>query len=399
MGATLETAPLENPGSHRIRLLHLVNHLGLGGTERQLFLALKHLDRQRFENHVVVFNQSQNVVYDDELASLGIRVWTVPPSCRGVPRRSAFLFRLFRQLHPQVVHSWSFHDNPYSGVIGRLAGCPVRWGSLRGSLLSPGLQRLPWLLRALALHSVSAQISNCHALRDQLEAAGVPARKLLVLPNCVERAEENLPVDLSAAGIAANDLLVGIVGNLRRVKNQLFFLRAMARLLPHRPEAKAVLIGQPIASEPDMPQRLEQEINRLGLGKRVKMLGFRSDVPQLLPRLAVVCLTSHSEGMPNALLEAMAAGRPTVAVRVGGVPEVVRHGTSGLLVEPGDEAGFAAAVGQLLDDEELRRRMGQEGLRLARQEHGCAVIASRLGKLYEQALGKEPREIDSRPIP
>lgn len=397
--AALETVLPVNPARDRIRLLHLVNHLGLGGTERQLFLVLKHLDRRLFENHVVVFNPSQNVVYDDELEALGIRVWAIPPSCQGVPRRSAFLFRLLRQLRPQVTHSWSFHDNPYAGVIGLLARCPVRWGSLRGSLLSPGLQRLPWLLRALALHSVSAQISNCLALRDQLEAAGVPSKKLLVLPNCVEQAEASLPVGLSAAGIEANDVLVGIIGNLRRVKNQLFFLRAMARVLPDRPAVKAVLIGQPIASEPDMPRQLEQEIGRLGLGERVKMLGFRSDVPRLLPRLAIVCLTSHSEGMPNALLEAMAAGRPTVAVRVGGVPEVVRHGTSGLLVEPGDEAAFAGAVSRLLDDAELRNRMGQEGLRLSRQEHGCEVIADRLGKLYEQALGKGPKEMEARPVP
>lgn len=369
----------------RIRVAHLINHLGRGGSERQLVLLLRHLDPRRFVHRVVVFNPSPHRVWDAELAALGVEVEGLPADVRGVARRLLHLGRGLRQWRPHVVHSWTVHDNPYAGVLGRLLGVPVRWGSLRGSLASPGLERLPSLVRFLILRSVDRLLVNSRALAGELTAAGYPPARVDVLPNCVELVASPA-ADLSSLGIEADAPVVGSIGNLRRIKNHELFVRAMAEVLPRHPRARAVIVGQPLASEPGYPAEIEAEIARRGLTGRLILTGFRDDVPRVHARLAVLCLTSHSEGMPNAVLEAMAAARPVAAVRVGGVPELVRHGWNGFLAEPDDADGLAAAVDRLLADPALAAEMGVHGRRLAVAEHDCRRAAARLASLYEEAL-------------
>lgn len=369
----------------RVRVAHLINHLGRGGSERQLVLLLRHLDPRRFAHRVVVFNPSPHRVWDDELAARGVEVVSLPADLRGVARRLLYLGRRLRPWRPHVLHSWTVHDNPYAGVLGRVLGVPVRWGSLRGSLSSPGLESLPAPYRFLVLRSVDRLLVNCRALAGELAAAGHPASRVAVLPNGVELVNAP-PADLSALGIEPGMPVVGTVGNLRRIKNHEMFVRAMAEVLPRHPRARAVIVGQPLASEPGYAAEIERAIADLGLAGRLVLTGFRADVPNVLSRLAVLCLTSHSEGMPNSVLEAMAASRPVAAVRVGGVPELVRDGWNGFLVEPGDAAGLARAVDRHLADPALAAEMGVHGRQLAAAEHDCRRLAGRLASLYEEAL-------------
>ena len=115
----------------RIRVVHLINHLGRGGSERQLVLLLRHMDPQRFAHRVVVFNPSPHRVWHAELTARGVAVESLPAHVRGVARRLFHLGRRLRRWRPHVVHSWTVHDNPYAGVLGRWLGVPVRWGSLQ----------------------------------------------------------------------------------------------------------------------------------------------------------------------------------------------------------------------------------------------------------------------------
>ncbi len=385
------TAQPERIRVARIRVVHLINHLGRGGSERQLVLFLRHLDPARFVHRVVVFNPSSNKVWDDTLARLGVEVVPLPESCRGVWRRLVFLARRLRPFRPHVLQSWTVHDNPYAGLLGRWLGVPVRWGCLRGSLDSPALRAMPALVRHLILHSVDRVVVNSRALVGELAAAGYREARVTVLPNCVETGEAIAPADFSGFGLGGDEPLVGTVGNLRRIKNHEMFVRAMAEALPRHPRARALIVGQPLASEPDYPSELESEIRRGGLEGRVILTGFHSDVPAVMKRLSVVCLTSHSEGSPNSVLEAMVAGRPVVAVRVGGVPELVRDGENGFVVEPGDAGGLASAVSRLLADPGLAAEMGEAGRRRAIDEYGCSQAAARLASAYEEALAGRRR--------
>lgn len=363
------------------RVLHLISHLGYGGTERQLFLLIKHL--RDVQHDVAVFNDSSHTVYDAPLRALAAEIFRVP---RGsFLARTVFLTRLCRQLRPDIVHSWSVHDNAYAAVAGRLARVPRRWGSLRGTSHSPSFRRLPVPLRRLCLRGVDRLVVNSGALRSELVEQGLGDERISVIYNAVE---SNGDAATSSAGVreqlglTVSAPLIGMVANLRRVKNHGVFLRAVARLRPRFPDLHAIVVGQPLASEPDYPESLRAEAKELGIESHVSFLGFRADVKKLLEEIDIVCLTSDSEGMPNALLEAMAAARPVVATRVGGAVELVEPGKAGLLVPPGDANGLAGAVGQLLADPALARQMGQNGRNLVTSRYSCLRMADAFARLY-----------------
>lgn len=376
--------------SDKIEVVHLVGQLGRGGTERQLCLLLCHSDRQRFHHRVVVFNPSHHAPWNEELEAAGVELLEIPTQCRGSARRLVYLLRQLRRRRPHVIHSWTVHDNPYAGVLGFLLRIPVRWGSLRGTWHTEGIRRLPTIYRYLMRRSVQRMVVNCRALANQLVADGYPEDRVFILPNCVPTAESSAQASSRAAddlaSLATEGPLVGIVANLRECKNPLMFVRAMGQVLPQHPTARALLVGQSIPTEPEMPRLIEAEIRRQGLHGRVIITGFRDDVPAILQHLSIFCLTSNSEGMPNAVLEAMIAGLPVVATRVGGVPELVVDGCNGHIVEPGDADALGQAVHGLLADSERASEMGKNGRRRAMSDHDCQQTATRLEELYEEAL-------------
>lgn len=381
----------------RLRIVHLIGQIGLGGSERQLLVLLQHLDPERFEHHLVVFNPSPYGEIHRELQELGIPVVTIPPLCRGVPARARFLYRTLRRLAPDIVHSWTAHDNPYAGVVGRLAGVRARLGSLRTqsprkTARSTSMGIRPRIYRWLVLHGVARLVVNSETAARDLRELGLPARRIHLLRNCVPLVPltPESRVDLSDLGIEPPDRVIGLVGNLREVKNHLFFVDAMARVLPSHPDVRVLLVGQPLPSEPDYPRRIEERIDHHGLKARFVLTGFRPDVPALLRRMDVCCLTSKSEGMPNVVLEAMAAARPVVATRVGGVPELITDGDNGYLIELGDVQGFADAVRRLLEDPATAIEMGRRGRQRAERDHGCAEAARGLAAIYAEALDPAP---------
>ncbi len=388
-----DQAPTE---TSQLRLLYLTGELGHGGSERQLYLLLKHLDPARCRATVVVFNPTPYPVLNEALRAASVDVIELPPEIRGIRKRLAYLRRLCRRLRPHVLHSWSVHDNAYAAVAGRLAGVPLRWGSLRGSLHSEAIRSLPALYRFLCLRGVQRLLVNSEALRDQLLDASLGGSRIAVLPNGVELPPADVqPADLSGLGIDTQAPVVGILGNLRRVKNQQLFVQAMAEVIRHHPDARGVIVGQPLPSEPDLPAELQAEIDGLGLHGKVLLAGFRSDVTSLLARFDVMALTSHSEGQPNAILEAMAAGTPVVATSVGGIPELLGDGDAGLLVPAGDADALAQAIEGLLLDPTRARRLGQAGRLRVQKRHACSHAAAHLERLYRGALRARGITVDT----
>jgi glycosyltransferase involved in cell wall biosynthesis len=375
------------PPATKTRIIYLIGHLGLGGSEHQLFLLLSHLDAERYERHVVVFNPSSNYVFDAELEAMGVRVWNMPPAVRGIPKRMAYLWKLFRQVRPHIVHSWTVHDNPYAGVVGLLAGVPVRMGSLRNSLTLDGTANLPRVFKWLAFHSVKRLVVNAQATVSELQAIHYPMQRVVYLPNCLDTerfSPDGAVDDLSAHGVEAGQTVVGIVANLRRVKNYEMFIAGMARIIERRPEVRAVIFGQPIPAEPDYPELMRGLIAQHAMQGKIIMAGFSDSVPTQMRRMDVVCMTSNNEGMPNAVLEAMAVGKPVVSTRVGGVTDLIVDRVSGMLIDPGDVEGFVEAVECVLDNPEMAKSMGAAALARIQEGYRCDLIAAEFDKLYQQ---------------
>jgi glycosyltransferase involved in cell wall biosynthesis len=378
----------KSPG-RRVKVFYLIGELGFGGSERQLYLLLKNMDMEHYECHVIVFNPSRHFTFHECLVKLGVRLWEISSHCRSISSRIRFLFRIFRKLKPDVVHSWTFHDNPYAGLIGWLARVPVRLGSMRGSIFSADMKTLPFICRLLCVYSVNGIVVNSRETLEELKSSPCPSPPIYVVPNCVNTdlyydVTNHNAINLSSLGIESGHRIVGIVGNLRRVKNHLMFVESMALVLEKYPDVRGLIVGQPV--EPDIPDLIFSKIRKLGLEGSVILAGFRNDVPALIKRFSVLCLTSNSEGLPNAILEAMAAARPVIATRVGGVGSVVKHGVNGLLVEPGDAGGLASAVTRLLSDQVLAERLGNAGRKMVQQEFGCQRMAHKFSHLYLNQL-------------
>ena len=299
----------------------------------------------------------------------------------------------FRALRPDVVHTrnWASFD---AVVAARLAGVRVVIHGEHGREIGDPEGRNPRRNRIRKLLSplVTGFVAVTHDLERWLvERVGIPARKVVTIHNGVDPrrfVEGDRPAARAALDAPHGSLVVGTVGRLDPVKDQVGFLRAFARVAARYPTALAVIVG-------DGPWRaqLEQEIASLGLEGRARLLGNRLDVPRLLPGFDVFSLPSVAEGMSNTVLEAMAAGLPVVATRVGGTPDMVEDGVTGALVAPRDVAGLAAAFDAYLADPFLRASHGKAAQARALTEFSLERMAANYGTLYAARgrAGRGPR--------
>ena len=290
------------------------------------------------------------------------------------------LARLLRRERPDILHA----SSSKAGVLGRLAAflarVPVRIFTVHGWAFAAHSGFASQLYRwADRLVEPLTTVTICVSEREReagLAAGTCASERTVVIPNAVDvaSAPRSRPAERERPLILA-------VGRLKAPKDFPTLIRALSRLRPDSFEA--VIVGE----GPDRP-RLEEEIQALGLSGSVRLAGERQDVPQLLAAADAFVLASASEGHPVSVLEAMAAGLPVVASRVGGVPEQVSDDETGLLVEPGDPNQLAAALSRLTADASLRRRLGAAGR--ARAEHAFDLDPFRRAHvaLYSRELAR-----------
>lgn len=362
-----------------IRVLYVIGGLARGGAEKQLFLLLQHLDRQAFEPTVV--SLSAGGAWAGPIRAQGIRVIELPRRRSFELGRLARLWRLVRQLRPDILQTFLFSDNVYGLLAGRLAGVPVLVASRRIDQYGDSRSILRRLNGAL-VRSAHAVICNAH--RSLEHVPDTQRARHVVIPNGVEldpprrpravvRAELGLPLEAPVVGNAAR-LVAG--------KNHHRFLEVAAAVLARHPGAHFVLAGGgPLYAE------LGERRRQLGLDGRVHLLGERGDVPDLLGALDVFLLTSDREGMSNTTMEAMAAGLPCVVTDAGGTRELVVHGATGFVCASGQAAEMAERVGELLDDPTRRRRLGEQGRARVAAEFSPGALAESTAALYRRLLG------------
>jgi len=222
--------------------------------------------------------------------------------------------------------------------------------------------------------------------RALIHNEGIPARRVGVIYNGINTPENgDSGQDRDALrrelGFARGDFVILLVARLDYLKDHATAVKMMRRVIAERPGARLVLVG-------DGPERgaVQQLVEMNQLGAYVRFLGLRKDVARLLKASDLFLLTSISEGIPLTIIEAMAAGLPVVATRVGGVAEVVAEGQTGLLAPSGDDTVLAAQVLHLADDPDLCRRMGRLGQERARTVFSESQMHARYLELYREML-------------
>lgn len=245
-------------------------------------------------------------------------------------------------------------------------------------------RKLRWLMRRLN-HRFDRVVAPSSTILDNLiREDGVAAARCTCIPNGVDT-ERFVPVEATVReqlreqlGFAHDQLLIGCAARFWRVKRHDDLIRAFALVLIRRPDARLVLIG-------DGPERpaIERLIAELGLGDAVRLLGARTDLENILPALDVFALTSSSEGLSNAIIEAQACGLPVVTTRVGGNPELVDD-ECGVLVPAHDHDAIANALLTVLADPALRSRMGATALARVRKQHSLTAMIDAYARLYAE---------------
>jgi glycosyltransferase involved in cell wall biosynthesis len=357
-----------------VRVCFLIDELTTAGTETQILALIRHLDRSRVRPHLCLLRgegeRSRALEPADcPVLRLGVRRLARPATFLPLLRLARFL----RRERIDVLQVY-FPESTYFGTLaGWLAGVPhlVRTRNNLGYWMTPLHRRLGRLCNRFARLTVA----NSEACRRAVVAdEGLAPGRVVVLENGVDLERFPPPPDPGAADGARR---VGVVANLRPVKGLDVFLRAAALVGECHPDVTFAVAG-----EGELRPDLERLAAGLGLKDRVTLPGAVADVPGFLAGLRVAVLPSHSEGMSNALLEYMAAGKAVVATAVGGNTGLIEDGVHGLLVPADDPVRLAEAVGRLLSDRDLAARLGQAARRRAEQQYSRAVMVRRFEAFY-----------------
>jgi glycosyltransferase involved in cell wall biosynthesis len=368
-----------------VHVVFSIDTMSVGGTEMNALRTAERLDRRRFRLTVVTLRGEGPLA--ERYAALGIPVVRFPIRSLVGPatvRQAMRLARFLRDESVSIVHCHDQYSNFFSVLSARLANVPAVIASKRW-LHSPLRYRVA---NGVGFRMASRVLANSAAVARSLEQDDrlAPARTV-VIPNFVDEAAfvppsaQTLRDWRAMLDLEADAPVIGIIASLLPIKDHATLFEAVARLNSAEPAARLVVVG-------DGPLRgsLETLAHTLGIASRVRFAGHQPNVPSWHFLFDVSALTSTSEGFPNSLVEAMAAGRPIVATRVGGVPDAVRDDENGLLVPAKDPAALAHALSALLSDPGRRERMGAAGARRARAEfHATPVLAS-LASLYDTLL-------------
>jgi glycosyltransferase involved in cell wall biosynthesis len=381
--------------SERIKVVHIVTRLDLGGAQQNTLHTVRHLDPKRFE---AVLLCGSGGALDSELQSWpsdGPRWRFVRNLVREIsPRRDFLAFlelrRLLLDLKPAVVHTHSSK----AGILGRLAawtaGVPVVVHTFHGFGFHDGQSWLKKRLYVLAerlagaLSTALVFVSRANEDYARRHGLGEPGRYVLIRSG-VKLAD--FPALCAAAdkkvslGLKPEARLVLSVGNFKPQKNPEDFLAAARIVAQSQPDAAFVFVG-------DGPLRGKLEAGVGGLKPRFLLPGWRRDVGELLAAADVFVLTSLWEGLPRALVEAMKSGVVPVCYATDGVKDLIRDGENGFLVPQGDVSALAGRVGELLQDAALRKRQGAAAAAAIGPEFDIDGMVRQQEALYLKLLGK-----------
>jgi len=368
----------------------VITRMNVGGPARHVKLLHEKLDSDRFESKLFFGTtdaREGNLEFGDP--SQGVE-YVRALMRRLSPAHDVRAYRTLRarfgQFRPAIVHTHMAKAGTLGRAAARRAGVPIVVHTFHGHVLE-GYFRRPIsrlfmsIERALARRS-DALVAVSVAVRDELLELGIGRpEQWHVIPVGLELEdllERTPPADRARAalGLPPNGPVVGIVGRLVPIKDHDTFLESARRVVKDRPDVTFVIAGD---------GELESRA-RAALGERVRFVGWVEDLPLLYASLDVVVLTSRNEGTPVALVEAGAAARPVVATRVGGVPEVVRDGQTGLLAPAGDADTVAGHVLSLLASPQRARELGARGREWVRDRFTASRLAAEIGALYERLL-------------
>jgi glycosyltransferase involved in cell wall biosynthesis len=359
-----------------MKVLHVEMGRHLYGGARQVAYLLNGLSRFPGE-HVLVCSEGAEIVGAVQNPAIGIR----PLPFRGDAdlRLIGRLRRLIRSEKPDVLHIHSRRGDLLAALAGRLEKIPM--------IHSRRVDNPPrWVDTRVKFPLFEIIVTISEGIRDVLIGAGVPTDRVVCVPSVVDTGRYRPGCDKawfrSEFGLTESETAIGVIAQLIPRKGHAVLFDALPTVLSRHPNTRVLLFGQgPMEAE------LRTSVRAHGLEDAVAFAGYRNDMARVIPCLDLVVHPAWMEGLGVSLLEAAASGVPIVATRAGGIPEIVKDGINGRLIEPGDSATLASALAELLDDSERRREMGQAGRRLVLDRFSAEAMVEGNYRVYRQVAG------------
>ncbi|MBU1486729.1 glycosyltransferase family 4 protein [bacterium] len=390
----------------KIKILLLIARLNIGGPALQVIDLTKLLDKEKFESFLVAGLEGKD---EGNMLRLSGEEEVKPVIVTELGREISLLddlkafiklFFLIRRERPDIVHTHTAKAGTLGRLAAKLAGTPIIIHTFHGHIFhgyfSPLKTKIFLLIERFLSLFTTRIIAISPAQRKEILELGIGNKKKVVcIPlgfdlsgflNCQEKRGE-LREEL---GLSKDHLLIGIIARLVPIKGHAYFFEAAKMILDEVKAARFIVVG-----DGELREELKGLTKRLKIEDKTFFLGFRSDLDRIYADLDLIVLSSLNEGLPTAIIEAMASAKPVVATRVGGVADLIEDGVNGILVPPKSSSKLASACLEVLKDQEQAGKMGQEGRRRSSQFELSRLIKD-IESLYEEEVEGKKSVVSSQ---
>ncbi len=368
------------------KLLHIVDCMGVGGLERQVHQIFLRLHNKY---DMTLWCLYEDGYFADEIRRFGVDVRLLPQRNWYNPLNLLWMAQQMRMMKAQIIHSHGYNTSLLSRIASSIAGMPIHVTHLHSSHWSRDERGKRNILIDKVLSLRTAKIVACsNAVRNYTINEGIAPYRITTIYDSVNlepfKVNTNVVAKRKEFGFKPSDFIVGTVARLVRVKGHEYLLQAIPKVIMKCPNAKLLIVG-------DGPRRsdLEKHAKQLEIDSHVVFTGTRMDVPEILAIIDLFVLPSSiREGLSLAIAEAMAAGKPAIGTRIGGIPEIIRDGVTGFILPPKDPNALAERILYFTRHPEVARKFGEAARRWCKRKHDSRIIASQFDQFYRSLSHK-----------
>ena len=367
-----------------LKIFQVVSDTNIGGAGRYLLNYLKYFDRKKFQVTVVMPEGSLLREFVSEYSDVTV-VQAPYMADKSYDRRCAsFLTRLFKEAKPDILHT---HASLSARIAAKRAGVG-KIISTRHCIEEQGSRLKTVLGSAVNNYLCDVYIAVSDAVKKNLLDSGVKPEKIRVVANGVEPVRA-IPLDeinkiKEELGIKRFEIVFGVFARVEKIKGHRYFIKAASRIIKEGYKARFLVVGD--GSELESIKELAKNA---GVSDNVIFTGYVKDTTSLLNVVDVNVISSHSEAMSLAILEAMSLGKPSIATKVGGNPQVIKNNVNGILVNVADSSSLAEAMIKILEDETLYKNLSENAVDEYRRMYTAVTMVTNLEKIYLEAEGND----------
>lgn len=381
-----------------MKILHLIESLSLGGAEKRLINDLRFMDRDRFENTVVTLLKDNKL--ENEILNLGIRIYKLNLKGLFDFKNILRLIKIIRSNKIDIVHTQLFWADILGRIAGSIACVPVIITTVQSSVYEPGNPYLfslkrKWLDRITGYLFNDGYIAVSEFVKKSIMTRlGIKGSKIKVIYNNVDISNfdgtgtDRKKLLRKEIGVEGSDIVFSIVGRLNPPKGHKFLFEAISMMETNSSSIMLLVIG-----DGPSQKELENLSKKLNIEKKVRFLGLRNDVKDLIGISDVFVFPTLSEGMPVALLEAMAMQKACVASRIAPVEEVIEDKKNGYLFTPGNSEELALILKDLCFAKEKMEEIGRNAFLSVREKFSAEKMAKELERYYEDIIKEKRKNI------